>query len=592
MLVLLWQRTGWLGIVGIILGVMLANSSDLQAKRRTHYVWEDLSDGFFSLNATALALDAQDSKRLYAAVDGVLYFSKDSGFTWTPLVRFSGGSRHDSQQTELSQRLRQLKDRILEEKLEDLAAEIGEERAEESREVLEREAEEEAEAKMKELLKQQMTSSSNSRFRRYIYRIVIAPRRPKEILVATDGGAFLSLNRGKNFQLIFNGKGGSEGDIRAARISPLDAKMILLGSQKGLWISRDLGQLWYRAGGRLRNAEIREIRFDPLNPKRIFVITPRSLFVSTDNARSFREVFTLVSSGPQKITSLAILATTPKSTIYLGTGNGLYRSRDLRQFTQVRASGLGLKAILYLTSVVGAKNNLYLINARGIFLSRNRGRSFKALRAGLPTQVVRFIAVAPNNPMQIWAATDFGVLRWSPLIGGRITAMQWKKFRRKLSRSRTAWQVAQAVLKYMHLDNALKSQQDRYRYKGLLPYVQIKGYLFIDRNQDNLLLKRVIPDDVMERRTFYIELRAIWSLGQLFWARTEANFVAQLRILRNLRNKLITRVIRLYYARRRLQLRLLTRPPRSLERYMRKLLKIQELTAYLDGMSGGYLTRK
>jgi hypothetical protein len=62
--------------------------------------------------------------------------------------------------------------------------------------------------------------------------------------------------------------------------------------------------------------------------------------------------------------------------------------------------------------------------------------------------------------------------------------------------------------------------------------------------------------------------------------------------LRTFRDKLIKSVNRLYYARRRLQIRMFVAPPKTLPMYLRRILKLRELTAQLDVLTGGYLSRR
>lgn len=85
------------------------------------------------------------------------------------------------------------------------------------------------------------------------------------------------------------------------------------------------------------------------------------------------------------------------------------------------------------------------------------------------------------------------------------------------------------------------------------------------------------------------EVEATWSLDRLLFDRNElrADFEAQ-RTAR-LREQILTHVAQLYYARRRLQVDAVLSPdaPTALDRR----LEIEELTAVLDGLSNGALSR-
>ncbi|HAA53209.1 MAG TPA: hypothetical protein DCE42_00555 [Myxococcales bacterium] len=566
-------------------------------KKKVQYLWDDYTDGIYSLNVTSVAIDPTNPKRIYAASNGILYVSQDEGFTWDPLARFSGSTRGSVNHTSvnLQKKLDELKESILEEKIEDLSTEIGEELAREARPQLEREAEEEARDRLRGSVRSNQIGSLKNRFRRFIYRIAISPQNPKLILLATDGGGFLSTDGGKTFNSTLRGRGGGpEGHMTRALIHPTNSKRMLLGSQRGLWYTNDGGKNWNKIFGKLRTLAIREIRRDPSNPKRIYVATPRAIFVSKDGGKSFREHFTLTSSGPQRITALAILKTTPKITIMMGTGNGIYRSvtPDARRFKPARSLGIGVRTIKYLTNSPSVPNNLYAITPQGVFISTNQGRRFRQLRTAMTTQNIRYITVEKRDPLRIWAATDYGLLRWTKVIGGRITKAKWKRFQKKLRREPNAWRLSYAALKYMRLNRRLGGLFSRYKLRGLMPNLQVQGYINLDRDQRNLILPTILPVRVNEGRQFIVRANLVWNFSELAYVRSESSVYGQMINLRRLRDKVITQVVRLINARRRIQLLLFSRPPKDPRRYLRRYIKLQELTAHLDALSGGYLSKR
>ena len=59
-----------------------------------------------------------------------------------------------------------------------------------------------------------------------------------------------------------------------------------------------------------------------------------------------------------------------------------------------------------------------------------------------------------------------------------------------------------------------------------------------------------------------------------------------------LRNDVVDEVTRLYFERRRLQVELLTRPPAEPQPALDKALRVQELTALIDGLTDGYFSQQ
>lgn len=558
--------------------------------KRVYYLWEDRSDGMYSLNAASITHDPKDPKRMYAASNGVFYISKDAGLTWTPTARFRGASRVQVDTIDVSTQIRRLKQQILEEKLEDLAAEVGEELAEEQRPVLEREAEEEAEERLRRQRRQLAASGgSRGRFSRFVYRIKVVPTDTRKVIVVTDGGAFLSTDKGRTFRQFYRGRGPGVGDVRCIAISPTNSKRIWIGTRGGLWQTKDGGGTWRRDGGMLRATAISEIKLDPHNPKIMYVAAPRSLFVSKNGGKSFLRIWTLV-SGPDRIVTMTVLATKP-TTVVIGTGSGLYytTANKLRRFKRMRASGLTSRRIVYITSSPKAPKHLYVANDQGVFLSKNLGRRFKQLRAGMLTTTIRFLDVSPFNPEIIWAATDYGFLRWSKLIGRRVTKAQWARFMRKMRLEPTAWHLARESLKFFSMDAKLGALQDRYGARRWLPQLRVSAKLYFDRDQDGILLRGggTLPVRLNEGRQFLFEVNLIWPLSGLINPQ-QTTIVGATTTLRKFRDKLIKQVNRLYHARRRLQMRLFVSPPKKLRLYLKRLLKKQEISAQLDALTGGY----
>jgi hypothetical protein len=85
------------------------------------------------------------------------------------------------------------------------------------------------------------------------------------------------------------------------------------------------------------------------------------------------------------------------------------------------------------------------------------------------------------------------------------------------------------------------------------------------------------------------EVEATWSLDRLVFDRNELRASREGQRLATHREELLTRVAELYYARRRLQVDAVLAPDAS--GAIDRGLEIQELTAVLDGLTGGALTR-
>lgn len=88
------------------------------------------------------------------------------------------------------------------------------------------------------------------------------------------------------------------------------------------------------------------------------------------------------------------------------------------------------------------------------------------------------------------------------------------------------------------------------------------------------------------------EFRATWSLDELVFNRNELSVYRELKRLVELRTDILKEITKLYFERRRLQVDLILNPPRSLLNRVRRMLRLQELSADLDGLTGGYFSRR
>ena len=82
-----------------------------------------------------------------------------------------------------------------------------------------------------------------------------------------------------------------------------------------------------------------------------------------------------------------------------------------------------------------------------------------------------------------------------------------------------------------------------------------------------------------------------WEIGDLIWSADQTSIDVRSKLMVELRDDIVNEVTRTYFERRRLQVLLLTDPPADQQKLLEKELRVQELTAMLDGLTGGYFSR-
>lgn len=139
----------------------------------------------------------------------------------------------------------------------------------------------------------------------------------------------------------------------------------------------------------------------------------------------------------------------------------------------------------------------------------------------------------------------------------------------------------------------IQSWRSRSRLAGLGP--QIRGeYRYVGSNTQRLRTGGDTPDtqqdDVgTEHRPL---ARAQWDLDRLIFNPDELRVSNEVVDLVRLRESVLDQVTKVYFERRRLQVDLDLTPPKDIAGRVRKELRLQELVADLDAMTGGFFSKK
>jgi hypothetical protein len=103
-----------------------------------------------------------------------------------------------------------------------------------------------------------------------------------------------------------------------------------------------------------------------------------------------------------------------------------------------------------------------------------------------------------------------------------------------------------------------------------------------------------------KKRTSYKEetdymqhkVHAEWELSGLIFNSDQLRVVSQMNSATKTRDSLLKNVTKVYYQRRKAQIDMLTNPPSDVASKLNAELKIQELTATLDSMTGGWFSEQ
>jgi hypothetical protein len=88
------------------------------------------------------------------------------------------------------------------------------------------------------------------------------------------------------------------------------------------------------------------------------------------------------------------------------------------------------------------------------------------------------------------------------------------------------------------------------------------------------------------------DVSASWDLGDLIYNDDQTSIDTRSKLMVQLRNDVLEDLNAAYFERKKLQKQLDRLPDKTSDAYLEREIKIEELTATIDGLTGGYLSRR
>ncbi|MEK6715552.1 MAG: hypothetical protein AABY43_05870 [Candidatus Omnitrophota bacterium] len=419
------------------------------------------------------------------------------------------------------------------------------------------------------------------------------------VYAATQDGLFMQDNPVVNlWTRLFSGLGESE---RFCVYVAADGNNIFLGTKAGLFISQDKGKNWHKAQGELGDSAVNCL---DLGQARVFASTSDKLFASPDLGKSWQAVFSFglpkekdeqdSDSGDDDAdadldkegaeASYIFIPRDNPEQIYLAANAAVFASSDnAGSFLPVYSAGLSQAGI---RNILAGAGNIYAATKSGVFVLAKDKQSWRNVYAGLISSDIRFAAL--DSLGRLWLATDKGIFRSSgPYEPGRENPSADKRdnWRFYFKDEPTINQVQAAAIKYAEVIDPKRIENLRRgaRLKALMPDFDLDYDKTIYGSTSQQFVY-VGPQDW--------SLGFSWDLGDLVWSDQQRLIDSQVRLMVELRDDIISEVTRLYFERRKLQAELFLSPPQEPKAILEKELRLDELTAYIDGLTGGYLSRQ
>jgi ligand-binding sensor domain-containing protein len=461
----------------------------------------------------------------------------------------------------------------------------------------------------------------------YIY---ISNQNIGHIYVATNDGLYVSFERGKSWQKIYE---ASDPQSRICQSVLDDNDNIYLGTQNGLFITKASKKLWQKVNGELINRAIYKV---VNNGQNILIVSTSSLYRLNKENRQITKILELTEQI-QEIAEEVSSDDEPKlytprikdlvvydNKIFLATDQGLFFSMDNGSSWKK----YGLDGIRYedLTSLVILENDavgkepaassvknsseevLFISTKEGVF--RNRTNYWEQLYQGMETNHVNYLALVRTG--RLLAATDKGL--FSLELGKMIfyendsadltknpSQISYLEMENRFNQEPSIDDVHRLAISYaeVHPDK-IRQWRLQASKKAWMPNISIG----LDGDRNRTLTDSVWgsytgggqifigPDDKTAYDNLGWGVAMSWDLGELIWNNDQTSIDSRSKLMVELRQDILDQVTRLYFERRRLQIEVIGIPEAQGTLKFERQMRIDELTALIDAYTGGEFSRR
>ncbi len=452
-----------------------------------------------------------------------------------------------------------------------------------------------------------------------ITRLFSFPGLPDFIFVLTDNALFLGDLKNRNWNMLYKNTGEN---LTSFAVDPQDPNHWLLGSQKGVLETDSAGKTWLPSK-----------LFPQHRPVAALLFVPQGVFLADDHTLYFcspqgavRPIFQL----PEESLDAALSQDDPHeasgsddpfdqntlqlkdlfyvsgdpSRLFLGTQKGVFKSEDGgKRWELMPTSGLQSLAVSRL-AYDAKEDRLFAATSRGIYGYEIRSSRWVELFEGLADHHVRDIAVLHGE--KILAVTGEGFSQY-PLPQSLQKPSQeipvyapasetLRLFKELIELEPTARELHQQVIRYANVSNAKTKQwHAASKLAALLPSFSFgKSFskansIDLDRGGTNDPDRYILgPDDIDKGW----DIDVGWDVGDLLYSSDQTSIDSREKLMVEMRNDLLSEATRTYYERRRLQIDILFSPALSEQEHLEKLLRLDELTSLLDGLTDGFFSEK
>ncbi|MCM8780368.1 MAG: hypothetical protein NC908_00370 [Candidatus Omnitrophica bacterium] len=439
------------------------------------------------------------------------------------------------------------------------------------------------------------------------------------IYAATEKGLYFSDDQGRHWRRVFKGKNRLEDNCISIAVLP---HQIYLGTRAGLFLSKEIkkddGRNWYKDPGILADIPVLAIayRLEGSGSAQIYLANTEGVFRA--KAGLWDKIFTAHLSEDDKdkflledtledhpdsasCSDLRYISIDPHNSgvLYLSTQKGVYKTEDDgKTWKPLSSQGLLSRDVRFL--FVSSKRNLYAATESGIFRFDEEELRWQELSLRLMVKKINGLAL--DNQDNLYAATDKGLFKANLALLSQDD--KYDVLAPYIKGEPGIREVHQAAIEYAEVSpEKIKQWRRQAAKRALLPRLSIDMDYDKNKTISNSIWGTygtncnpgkyfVGPDDTTNYRNRNWSISLTWELGDLIWSDDQTNIDVRSRLMVQLRDDILDEVTKIYFERLRIKMELLNLPFQDKNKRCEKELKIQELTAMLDALTGGYFSRQ
>ena len=300
-------------------------------------------------------------------------------------------------------------------------------------------------------------------------------------------------------------------------------------------------------------------------------------------------------SAPRNRRITDFIVSESRSLLWLATTDGIFRSNDTGgQWSRLPDSGL-LDTSITRLAYVASLDRLFAATSQGIYEYENSSNRWSPLPFDFKQSRPKSLMATDRPALKIISGTAAGLREFIPVqttsgsevfSGSKLRSL-YLLFRLEPSVST----VRQDALDYHGLNpSKIKRWHRMSRTAALLPNFSIGRDFSTSNNVDLDRGSTSVPDRYIlgpEDNSRGLDFDLTWDFGDLIWSSSQTSIDSRAKALTDLRHDQLSELIRIYFERRRLQTEIVLQEPANRLSHYQNLVRLDELTAMLDGMTGG-----